>query len=84
MKNMNRLLLAVILFSSIPCTAMEVIEADPTKVIIIKKDDGTVAVIQPREMDYQYRLNQRDKDKESRSAVEKIFGKRKCGLKGSF
>jgi len=56
---------------------MTVKEANPAKVIIVEKNDGTVLVIQPREMDYKYIL----KDKTTgRSLKDILLGKKKCGL----
>lgn len=66
--------------------ATTVQEADPTKVLVITRNDGTVLVVQPREADYRFvidrtslEITQADHASDNQSLLSKIFGGRRGG-----
>jgi hypothetical protein len=78
------ILMATLTLFSQGAMATTVQEASPTKVLVITRDDGTVLIIQPRDLDYKYALDaenlsitRTEVDTDNRSVFRKIFGK-KC------
>lgn len=82
---MKQLLIALTLLTlTTPALATDVIEANPTKVLIITDNKGDITIVQPRELDYDFALKsvdleilQSEVDTDNQSIFRKIFGK-KC------
>lgn len=68
----------LLLFSIVPSWSMNVIEADPTKVVIIEDNSGTVTIVLPRALDYEAKRVILKQNQKGVSLKDKIFGK-KCG-----